>query len=46
MEQWWNDSDGKTKVHGRKSVPLPLCHKSYIDCPEIEPQSSMAKASN
>jgi len=36
MEQWWNDSDEKTKVHEGKSVLLLLCHKSYIDCPEIK----------
>jgi hypothetical protein len=36
MEQWWNDSDEKTKVHGGKSVLLRLCHKTYTDCSEIK----------
>jgi len=36
MEQWWNDSDEKKKVHGGKFVLLLLCLKSYIDCPEIK----------
>jgi hypothetical protein len=45
MEQWWNDSDGKTKVHGGKSVLLPLCHKSYIDGLEIELQALRQRAS-
>jgi hypothetical protein len=36
MEQWWNDIEEKTKVHGGKTVLLLLCNKSYVDCPEIK----------
>jgi len=25
MDFWWNDADGKTKVLGKKPVPVPLC---------------------
>jgi hypothetical protein len=26
MERWWNDTDGKTEVLGKKKlVPMPLC---------------------
>jgi hypothetical protein len=25
MEQWWNDTDGKTKELREKTVPVPLC---------------------
>jgi hypothetical protein len=40
VEQWWNDTDrGKLKnSKGKKPVPVPLCHKSYMHWPGLEPR--------
>jgi len=34
VEQWWNDSDGKTEVL-RESVPVPLCPPEILYGPGL-----------